>query len=83
MVLFQVSTVIYMGCLRGAGDNLYTATMCAISITVIRTVVSYICGYTLGLGIIGVWLGVLADQVTRFFAGAIRFKQGKWVKIKI
>lgn len=83
IVLFQVSTVIYMGCLRGAGDNLYTATMCATSVTVIRTAVSYICGYTFGLGIMGVWFGVLADQVTRFFAGAIRFKQGKWVKIKI
>ena len=83
IVLFQVSTVVYMGCLRGAGDNLYTATLSAVSVTVIRTVVSYLGAYTLGLGIFGVWLGVLADMVTRFFAGAIRFKQGKWVKIKI
>ncbi len=83
IVLFQVSTVIYMGCLRGAGDNLYTASMCAVSVTIIRTLVSYICAYAFSFGIFGVWLGVLADQVTRFFAGAIRFKQGKWVKIKI
>lgn len=83
IVLFQVSTVIYMGCLRGAGDNLYTATMCAISVTVIRTVVSFVCAYIFSLGIMGVWCGVLADQLTRFIAGSIRFKQGKWVKIKV
>jgi Na+-driven multidrug efflux pump len=83
IVLFQVSAVVYMGCLRGAGDNVYTATLSAVSVTVIRTVVSYLGAYTFGLGIFGVWLGILADMVTRFFAGAIRFKQEKWVKIKI
>ncbi len=83
IVLFQVSTVIFMGCLRGAGDNVYTATMSAVSVTVIRTVVSYVCAYVFTLGIFGVWLGVLADQLTRFIAGSIRFKQGKWVNIKV
>jgi Na+-driven multidrug efflux pump len=27
--------------------------------------------------------GVLADQMSRFIFATIRFKQGKWVKIKI
>ena len=37
----------------------------------------------LGLGIVGIWFGVLADQMSRFIFATIRFKQGKWVKIKI
>ena len=83
VVIFQVSQVIYMGCLRGAGDTGYTAMASIISVTIIRTAFSYLCGYTLGFGINGVWMGILADQVSRFFFGSIRFKQGKWTKIKI
>ncbi len=83
IVIFQVSQVIYMGCLRGAGDTGYTAMASIISVTIIRTFFSYLCGYWLGFGINGVWMGILADQMSRFFFGSIRFKQGKWTKIKI
>ena len=83
VVIFQVSQVIYMGCLRGAGDTLYTAIASTISVTVIRTLGSYVFGYTLGMGISGIWIGVLADQISRFLFASIRFRQGKWVNIKI
>lgn len=82
-VLFQVRQIIYMGCLRGAGDTFYTAMASMISVTVIRTVVSYIGGYVFGLGIAGIWLGILADQVCRLIFGYIRYKRGKWINIKI
>ena len=83
VVLFQIRQVIYMGCLRGAGDTLYTAIASTICVTIIRTAVSYICGYTLGLGIMGIWFGVFGDQFARFLFAAPRFKMGKWTKIKI
>ena len=83
IVIFQVSQVIYMGCLRGAGDTGYTAMASIISVTLIRTAFSYLCGYTLRLGIDGVWMGILADQISRFLFGSLRFRQGRWTKIKI
>ena len=83
VVIFQISQVIYMGCLRGAGDTGYTALASIISVTVIRTVFSYVCGYALGFGINGVWMGILADQVSRFIFGSVRFKQGRWTDIRI
>lgn len=83
VVLFQIRQVVYMGCLRGAGDTLYTAVASTISVTIIRTVVSYLCGYTFGLGIAGIWLGVLGDQMSRYIFATVRFKAGKWVQIKI
>lgn len=83
VVLFQIRQVVYMGCLRGAGDTFYTAVASTISVTIIRTGVSYLFGYTLGLGIIGIWFGVLGDQLSRYIFAAIRFKQGKWTEIKI
>ena len=83
IVIFQISQVVYMGCLRGAGDTLYTAISATVSVTIVRTLVSYLCGYTFGLGIIGIWMGVLGDQVSRYLFASIRFKKGKWTKIII
>ena len=83
VVLFQIIQVIYMGCLRGAGDTLYTAFAATMSVTVIRTLVSWLGGFVFDLGIVGIWLGVLADQMSRFTFASIRYKMGKWVKIKI
>ncbi len=83
VVAFQISQVVYMGCLRGAGDTLYTAIASTISVTFIRTAGSYLGGYVFGLGIVGIWLGVLADQISRFLFASARFKKGKWTQIKI
>ncbi|MDO5396927.1 MAG: MATE family efflux transporter [bacterium] len=83
VVLFQIRQVIYMGCLRGAGDTLYTAAASTISVTLIRTAASYFFGYTLGWGITGIWMGVVGDQVSRYIFAAVRFKAGKWTQIRI
>ncbi len=83
VVMFQISQVVYMGCLRGAGDTFYTAAASTVSVTFIRTIGSLLGGYVFGLGIIGIWLGVLADQISRFLFASTRFKKGKWTEIKI
>ncbi|MCM1539825.1 MAG: MATE family efflux transporter [Blautia sp.] len=83
VVMLQIAQVIYMGCLRGAGDTLYTAIASTISVTLVRTAGSWFFGYALGMGITGIWFGVLADQLSRFLFGSIRFRQGKWTEIKI
>ena len=83
VVILQIAQVIYMGCLRGAGDTLYTAVASTISVTIVRTLGSYIFGYALGMGITGIWFGVIADQLSRFIFASIRFRKGKWTEIKI
>lgn len=83
VVILQIAQVIYMGCLRGAGDTLYTAITSTISVTLVRTAASYFFGYVLGMGITGIWFGVVADQLSRFLFGSFRFRQGKWTEIKI
>jgi putative MATE family efflux protein len=82
-VVFQISQVIFMGALRGAGDTMYTAVVSAISVTVVRTAVSYVFGYGFGIGIVGVWFGIFADQFFRLVLSYLRFKRGKWINIKI
>jgi Na+-driven multidrug efflux pump len=83
VVVLQISQVIYMGCLRGAGDTVYTAMASTISVSLVRTVVSYVGGFLLGGGVIGIWMGIVADQGSRLIFGATRFKKGKWTEIKI
>ncbi len=82
-VIFQVRQITYMGCLRGAGDTKFTAAVASISTTLVRSGFSYLFGYIFNMGIFGIWLGVVADQATRFTLASLRFKSGKWVNIKI
>lgn len=83
IVVLQISQVIYMGCLRGAGDVLFTTVTSTISVTIVRPVASYLLCYSLGLGLVGIWMGVLADQFTRFVLTGWRFRSGVWAKVKI
>ncbi len=83
VVLLQIAQVIYMGCLRGAGDVIYTTIASTVSVTIVRPIASYLLCYTAGLGIIGIWFGVCADQLVRFILTSLRFRSGKWTKIKI
>ncbi len=83
IVLLQISQVIYMGCLRGAGDVKFTAMASTLSITFVRPIFSYLFCYAMGFGVIGIWYGVVLDQFTRFVLTQWRFKSEKWMKIKI
>ena len=82
-VFFQMMQTITIATLRGAGDVRFVTWMMLISTVGIRAGVSYIFVYILNLGLIGAWLGLLLDQLTRFTISYIRFKQGKWVNIKV
>lgn len=83
IVLLQIAQVIYMGCLRGAGDVKFTTMASTISVTLIRPSVSYLCAYMLHMGVIGIWLGIVGDQIVRLILTSWRFKSGKWTKIEV
>ncbi|MBR4577202.1 MAG: MATE family efflux transporter [Clostridia bacterium] len=83
IVLLQISQIIFTGCLRAAGDVHYTLVGALISVTLIRTLVTVLLVLVFNLGLHGIWLGVLSDQLSRFFLMGRRFRQGKWVDLKI
>ena len=66
-----------------SGDVRYVLFAAMISIAGIRTLSTVLMVNVLGWGLHGVWLGVLADQLSRFIMVSLRFKQGKWVNLKI
>ena len=80
---FQVSQVIYSGCLRGAGDAKFTAISSLIGTTFVRPGLSYLLCYTAGFGLLGAWLGIMIDQCVRFLMVLLRFRSGKWTTLRL
>ena len=83
IVMIQISQVIYAGCLRGAGDVIYTMLSSTFSVTIVRIIASYTFCYGLGFGLPGIWIGILCDQGCRLLLMRHRFKSGVWTKVKI
>ena len=83
IVIMQIAQVIYMGCLRGAGDVRFTTITSTFSVTFVRTISSYVLCYGLGLGLMGIWLGIFSDQLCRFVLTQWRFRSGVWTRVKI
>lgn len=83
IVIFQISAIIFGGALRAAGDVKYTLAVSLISITFIRSAATLFFVNIIHLGLQGIWIGVLADQVSRFIGLWTRFRKGDWVNIEI
>lgn len=83
IVILQIAQVIYMGCLRGAGDVRFTMMASTFSITIVRTTASWLFCFPMGFGLAGVWMGVIADQFSRFVLTNWRFRSGIWTKVKV
>ena len=83
IILLQISQIIFTGCLRAAGDVRYTLFVGLVSVTGIRTLVTLLLVNVFHMGLTGVWLGILSDQASRFILMSHRFREGKWVDLKI
>ncbi len=80
---FQSSFQIYSGALRGAGDSLYPAISLTIGILGIRPALSYLLVHSFGMGLVGAWLALSVDQITRFFLILMHFRRGRWLHTRV
>lgn len=85
---FQMVATVVSGALRGAGDVKYTARVMALTVTLIRPVLSIAAVLLLkdrdiGLALAGVWFASLGDMVTRMILVLRRYKKGNWQDIKV
>lgn len=83
IVLLQISQIIYGACLRAGGDVKYTLIVGIISVSLIRSITTIVLVNVFQLGLIGVWIGILSDQISRFILMRYRFKKGYWTQIAI
>ena len=69
--------------LRAAGDANFTSITSLLSMWLVRVVLGYILGITLGFGIIGVWSAMIFEWVVRGTIFVWRFKGKKWYAHKL
>ena len=80
---FQSSQQVLAGALRGAGDTKAVAVCIFIGIVIIRPIVTYVLVFFAGMGLVGVWLGMLLDQAARSVYVFWRFISDKWKAIRV
>lgn len=75
--------IVYLYSLRGAGDTRTTMLMSLFCSLGLRVPVGYLCGIVLHGGLVGAWLGMWADNFTRFVFSTWRFTAGRWKKLRV
>ncbi len=61
----------------------YTLRAALFSVTLIRSLVTVLLVLVFNLGLHGIWIGVLSDQLSRFTLMRRRFRKGEWVNLRI
>ena len=69
--------------LRAAGDSNFTSIASLLSMWLLRVVLGYFLGITLGFGIIGVWVAMIIEWGCRGLIFYLRFKGKKWYAHKL
>jgi Na+-driven multidrug efflux pump len=69
--------------LRAAGDSNFTSVASLLSIWILRVVLGYVLGITMGFGIIGVWAAMNIEGGMRGLTFVWRFKGKKWFTYKL
>jgi len=79
----QTSNIVYAGCLRGAGDNLYVALTMLVCVAVFRPIFTVLAVYVFSFGLIGAWAVSLVDICLRLVFLYRRFSGSKWHKLTV
>lgn len=64
--------------LRAANDVRFTMIVSVSSMILFRLTLSYIIGYRMGYGAVGVWIAMVVDWICRVICFLIRYNSGKW-----
>ena len=65
--------------LRCGGDSLYTGVVSVLALVLGRCVLGYFLTITLGLGVPGVWIAMIAEWVARSIALRLRMRGDRWL----
>lgn len=80
---FLAYVMVMAGALRGAGDTKFVMLVTLIGTWGSRVVVSWFLGIFLGLGLRGVWIAMVVDNLVRAVMMVARYRTGKWKTIKV
>ncbi|MDF2839556.1 MAG: efflux family protein [Clostridia bacterium] len=80
---FLAAVMVFSGALRGAGDTRYVMINTLIGVWGIRLLGTYILIDFFHFGLLGAWIGMVADLFVRGTLNFLRFRGGKWKYIRI
>lgn len=72
--------LIYVGALKGAGNVKFPVFYGIVSMWIIMVLGSYILGLKMGMGLIGFWLAIGAEETSRGVVMLFRWKSRRWQK---
>ena len=78
----QAINFVMGGALRGAGDTKFMMLATIANWFVVRLPVAAFCGFVLGLGLTGLWLGIFVDYFIRSAILIWRFRSRAWARLR-
>lgn len=81
--LGRAMNLVYIQALRSVGDTIFPVVMAIISMFGISVFLSYYFGIKLEMGIVGIFLASMIDELFRGGAMAIRWYRRKWTTIQL
>ena len=76
-------TMVLAGSLRGAGDTHFIMVATMIGMWGVRLPIAFIAGYWLSLGLLYVWLAMIADWTVRMALMLWRYRSERWKTIQV
>lgn len=80
---FLVTSIVYVGALRGAGDTRFPLLITIVGAIFIRLPVGYYFGIIEQWGLLGAWMGMFADMLWRACAASVRYARGAWIRTRV
>lgn len=79
----QAVGFVLAGSLRGAGDTRWPMVSTAVAMWIVRLPLAYLLAIPLGLGLAGVYLAMLGDNVILMLMNLWRYRKGDWANRKV
>ena len=80
---FLGSLLAFAGALRGAGDTTWVMIITMLGVWGTRVVLAFLLAIILKIGFVGIWIAFAVDFAVRALLAFLRFRAGKWKKIKL
>ena len=80
---FLAYVMVLAGALRGAGDTTYVMVVTLIGTWGSRVVIGWILGIYFGIGLKGVWIAMILDNLLRAAMMITRYHKGKWQTLRL
>lgn len=74
----RTTNIVIINSMKAAGDVKFPTMLAIFSMWGLSVLIAYILGIVLGMGLVGVWIGMAADEIFRGIVVFIRWRKGTW-----